>query len=142
MIAILISLPDGIFSCDSMSMFNRFPENRYTALEEVQDLLRFRRFELLSFLETFAKADDAFLRYKFGNLSVTFTVNDGLLGCVKYSEENEVAYEEDAGKTRICICLEMEKGDIETSTTYQFSLDELRAIRRVKQLKIESFGGR
>ena len=124
-----------------MTMFDRFPENRYTALEEVQELLRFRRFELLSFLETLAKADDAFLRYNFGNLSVTFTVNDGLLGFIKSSEENDAAYEEDSGRTRVCICLEMEKGDIETSATYQFSLNELRGICRVKQLTIENFGG-
>jgi hypothetical protein len=122
-------------------MFDKFPENRYTALEEVQELLRFRRFDLLSFLETLAKADDAFLRYNFGNLSVTFTVSNGLIGFVKSSDENEAAYEEDPGKTVISICLEIEKGDIETSATYDFTIDEVKGICKAKQLKVESFGG-
>lgn len=120
---------------------NRFPENRYAALEEVQELLHFRRLELLAFLETLAKADDAFLRYSFGNLSVTFTINDGLLGCITSAEESETAYAENTSKTQVCIGLELEKRDVQTSTTYRFSLDELKALHRGKQHRIAGAGG-
>jgi hypothetical protein len=124
-----------------MTIRDRFPENRYAALDEVQELLRFRRFELLSFLETLGKADDAFLRYDFGDLAVTFAVNDGLFGCVESIEENEGLSGQGRRNTLIRICLEIEKGNVQKSVTYQFTVEELKRIFGTQQMRMESFGG-
>ena len=133
----------SVLSGESMTLFNKFPENRYTALDEIQELLKFRKLDLLTFLETLARADDAFLRYTFGNLSVTFIVNDGLCGCVHASDEDEeeAACAARSGPTVITISLDLEKDDMETSATYQFTLDELHRLCRAKPLAIERLGG-
>lgn len=123
-----------------MTTSDRFPNNRYTALEEVQELLSFGKLELLTFLEALAKADDGYLRYDFGNLQVAFTVNDGFPGCGTFPDEHETICKGNPRQTVVCISLAMEKGHVETSATYQFSLHELRGICRAKPLRIESFG--
>jgi hypothetical protein len=125
-----------------MPQLDKFPENRFAALEEVQALLRSKRFDLLPFLTTLAKADDAFLRYNFGNLAVTFIVNDGPFSCIPTPADEDAAGAADPGQTVISICLELDKGTMETSATYQFTIDELKDLSRTKRLKVKSLGGR
>jgi hypothetical protein len=141
-IAMLIWLEVATFFwCDFMTLFDGFPENRFAALEEVQELLGFKRLELLSFLATLGKADDAFLRYGFGDLSVTVTVNEGLFGCLESLEKDEAVCERNRSKTLIRVCLEMAKENVERSATYQFTIEELERIDCVRQLKVGSVGG-
>jgi len=121
-----------------MTIRENFPENPIIALNEVQSLLGFRWFELISFLEALCKAEDAFIGYSFGDLSIKFTINEWTLGCITPLEEDQ--YDKNCNKTTFHMSLELKKGNIHKSISYRYNLEELKKLKNMRQSRIESFG--
>ncbi|MFP3985710.1 MAG: hypothetical protein ACLFU9_07100 [Candidatus Bathyarchaeia archaeon] len=109
-------------------------------MDEVQNLLGFRRFELFSFLKTLGKADHALLQFNFGDLTVEFSTDCEFLRDLHPSQEEEALLDERVENV-ILVSFELRKGNVEKSVTYRFTANELKVFARSKQLKIESFRG-
>lgn len=124
-----------------MTIQENFPENPITALDEVQSLLGFRRCELISFLEALCKAEDAFIGYSFGDLSIHFTINQWTPGGITSLEEVNES-EKKCDKSPFHLSLELKKGNTLKSISYRYNLEDLKKFKNVKQLRIESFGAR
>jgi hypothetical protein len=122
-----------------MNKMSAFPRNRFAALDEIQHVLGFRRCELLSFLEALSKAEDAFLRYDFGDLAITFTINEGLLDRLTAVDASLIPVE-DHNKAFIRVALELQKENVCTSVVYRYTLDELKLLGKTQQSTIASFG--
>jgi len=102
-----------------MTILNRFPGNRYNALEEVQKLLGFSQIEWQAFFRIIRKADDGFLEFNRGGLTVQFAL---------WSEDEK----------KVNLSIEFQKGKLGKSATYEYSLEELEAFNNKKGLKVES----
>lgn len=103
-----------------MTVLNRFPGNRYDALEEIQKLLGFSQIEWQAFFRIIRKADDGFLEFNRGGLIVQFAL---------WSEDEK----------RVNLSIEFQKEKLGESATYEYSLEELEAFSHKRGLKIESF---
>jgi hypothetical protein len=106
-------------------MLESFPENRFVALEELSNLLGFTRSEWTSLCKLLKKADEGFLEFYVGDMTVTIqtgkdfeTVND----CDRW--------------IRISYTLVRDK--IETHVVHNFGIRELEALSRKKNLKVIS----
>jgi hypothetical protein len=106
-----------------MALPGRFPVNRYNALEEIQKVLGFSQIEWQAFFRIIRKANDGYLEFSRGGLNVQFAL---------WSEDEK----------KVSLNIELQKNKTEKSATYEYSLTELEAFSKRKQLKVSSFRDR
>jgi hypothetical protein len=109
------------FRRDVMTVMDKFPQNRYTALEEAQKLLGFKEAEMRLLFSILRKAEDCILEFSFGDLSVRFEL-----------------WQEDEKK--ITMSLELERERRVNSVTHEYSLKELEDFSQKRKLQIENLG--
>jgi len=87
------------------------PEDRYTALKEVQILLKYRCVNLMNLLEVLSQSDDGCIDFNIGDISIQFVRGFGV-----WSERKDV----------IQMTVELQKGDVGEVAGYEYKLDELK----------------
>ncbi len=102
-----------------MTVLNGFPGNRYDALEEIQKLLGFNQIEWQAFFRIIHKANDGYLEFNRGGLTIQFAL---------WSEDGK----------RVNLSIESHQRKFGKSATYEYSLEELEAFSARKKVKVES----
>jgi hypothetical protein len=100
-------------------------ENRFTALENVQSFLELNSIEMKNLFKVLCKADDGYLEFNFGEITIQFTRGFGV-----WSEDENV----------VRLSIELDKGVMGKTTTYEYKIKELQVLRKKKQLKIDNYG--
>jgi len=100
-------------------------KDRFTALEEVQMLLKYRHIELSNLFDILSKSDDGCVDFKIGDIGVQFVRGFGV-----WSERRDV----------IQMTIELREGVIAEAVAYEYKLAELKKLRMPKSFDLESFG--
>mgnify|MGYP001118066990 CR=1 FL=1 len=113
------------FENSNQTFSSDFPENRFTALEEVQSFLKLNKIEMKNLFKVLCKADDGYLEFNFGEITIQFTRGFGV-----WSEDENV----------VRLAIELDKDVMGKTATYEFKIKELQALRKKKQPKIDKYG--
>ena len=93
------------------------PEDRFTALEEAQTLLKSRGVILEHLFEILSKSDDGCIDFHLGDITIQFVRGFGV-----WSERKDV----------IQMTVELQKGDVEEVAGYEYKLDELKRYKATR----------
>jgi hypothetical protein len=100
-------------------------EDRYTALEEVQMLLKSRQIELGNLFDILSKSDDSCVDFKIGDIGIQFVRGFGV-----WSEKRDV----------IQMTIELQEGVIAEAVAYEYKLAELKRLNAVKLFETDNEG--
>lgn len=98
-----------------------FPENRYATLEEVKSFLESKNISWRSLSEVLCKADDGFLIFKFGDITIQFDN----LSWSDWSKDEKM----------VQLSIELKKDRIGKTAVYEYKMKELEELRKNMQLR-------
>ena len=102
------------------SQLERAANNRFSVLEEVQNLLGFGEVEWRGLLSAVQKVEEGFLVFSVGDLKIYL-------------------YLEPKKDKAVQLSVELKRENMEKCISYKYSIGEIEMLSKEKQLKIESF---
>jgi hypothetical protein len=108
----------------NFDMASGFAGNRFAALEDVKNFLELVHVDWRGLFEVLCKAEGGYIGFNFGGVNVEFDCNN--------------IFPED--EKTIILSIEVEKHKMGNTATYEFTVKELEALIRKRQLKIDGFG--